>query len=148
MKTKLKVTGFKELDRALMDLPKVTAKASVRRVLKKAGLPIAEAGSGNAPEDSGNLKASYGVGTRLTKRQRNVSTKESEVEVYVGPDKSAAVQGLQTEFGNEHQAPQPHLRPAWDAEKRGALDVIRTELAADIEKTVARYNKRQANKKR
>ena len=143
MKTKFKVHGFKDLEKALKELPKATAKASVRRVLKKAAQPIADAGRNNAPESEGRLKASYGVGTRLTKRQRKVSRKESEVEVYAGPNDPAAIQ---TEFGNDHQAAQPHLRPAWDAEKRAALDSIKDEAWADVVKSIARYQKRLARK--
>lgn len=143
MKPKFKVEGFKDLEKTLMQLPKATAKASVRRVLKKAAQPIADAGRGNAPEREGGLKESYGVGTRLTKRQRKVSQRESEVEVFAGPNDPAAVQ---TEFGNEHQAAQPHLRPAWDAEKHKALDIIKEEAWADVQKTVVRYQKRQAKR--
>jgi len=146
MKPSFKVEGFKDLEKALMELPKVTAKASVRRVLKKAAQPIADAGRANAPKDRGDLQESYGVGTRLSKRQRKVSKKESEVEVFAGPGKEAAAQAIQTEFGNEHQAAQPHLRPAWDAEKRGALETIKEEAWLDVQKTVARYRKRQARK--
>jgi HK97 gp10 family phage protein len=145
VKTKFKVDGFKDLEKALKALPKAMAKDSVRRILKKAAQPIADAGQGNAPERQGNLKDSYGVGTRLTKRQRKMSAKESEVEVYAGPNDPAAIQ---TEFGNEHQAPQPHLRPAWDAEKLGALETIKEEAWADVKKTIARYEKRQAKKAR
>ena len=129
----------------MIELPKATAKASVRRLLKKAAQPIADAGRGNAPEREGNLRESYGVGTRLTRRQRKVSKKESEVEVYVGPNDPAAIQ---TEFGNEHQAAEPHLRPAWDAEKFRALEIIRTEMWAEVEKTIARFRKRQARNPR
>ncbi|WP_147112103.1 HK97-gp10 family putative phage morphogenesis protein [Tateyamaria sp. syn59] len=146
MKISFKVDGFKDIERVLMNLPKATAKASVRRVLKKGAQPIADAGQANAPEDEGDLKESYGVGTRLTKRQRKISKKESEVEVYVGPGEKAAAQAVQTEFGNVHQAPQPHLRPAWDAQKLNALTIIRKELWADVQKTVERYRKRQAKK--
>ncbi|MGK7653152.1 HK97-gp10 family putative phage morphogenesis protein [Roseovarius sp. B08] len=141
MKPKMKVEGFKAAERALMQLPKATAKSTVRRVLKKAAQPIADAGRANAPSREGNLKASYGVGTRLTKRQGRMSRKESEVEVYAGPNDPAAVQ---TEFGNDHQVAEPHLRPAWDSERRGALDLIKSEQMAEIEKSVARYAKRQA----
>jgi len=146
MKPKFKVEGFQDLERALMDLPKVTAKASVRRVLKKAAQPIADAGAGNAPVEVGDLRESYGVGTKLTKRQQSVSAKESEVEVYAGPGKHGHASGLQTEFGNEHQAAQPHLRPAWDANRMGALDSIKDDLWADVQRSIARYRKRLAKK--
>ncbi len=143
MAVSFKMTGFKDIEKVLKNLPKATAKASVRRVLKKAAQPIADAGASNAPEAEGNLAASYGVGTRLTKRQRKLSVKESEVEVYAGPNDPAAVQ---TEFGNAHQSAQPHLRPAWDANKFKALDIIKDELWQDVAKTVARYNKKQGRK--
>lgn len=137
----MKVTGFKDLEKALMELPKATAKASVRRVLKKAAQPIADAGAGNAPKREGDLIASYGVGTRLTKRQRKLHRRESEVEVFAGPNNPAAIQ---TEFGNAHQAAEPHLRPAWDAEKMNSLDLIKEELWVDVRKSIARYRKKLA----
>lgn len=143
MKPKFKTEGFRDLEKALMDLPRVAAKASVRRVLKQAALLFAEAGRENAPAREGNLRASYGVGTRLTKRQRKVAKRESEVEVFAGPNDPAAIQ---TEFGNDHQAAEPHLRPAWDAHKVEALDVIKEELAADVEKAVARHQRKAAKR--
>lgn len=143
MKTSFKVDGFRDLDKALSALPKATAKAVARKILKKAGLPIADGANGKAPKRSGDLSESYAVSTKLNKRQRKVSPKKSPVEVYVGTNNPA---GVQTEFGNEHQAAQPHLRPAWDANKDAALEVIATEFWGEIEKAVARYNKRQAKK--
>lgn len=127
--------GFSDCETALAQLPHTTARASARRVLKKAGEPIAEAMAGGAPERSGGLAGSYGVGTRLTPRQRGLHRKQDPVEVFVG---TADPAGVQVEFGNDHQSAQPHARPAWEAEKMRALDVIKAELWADIEKTVAR----------
>jgi len=145
MKPSMKLEGGKDLEKALMELPKASAKASVRRVLKKAAQIIADAGRGNAPEREGGLKDSYGVGTRLTKRQRKLHRRESEVEVFAGPNDPAAVQ---TEFGNEHQAAQPHLRPAWDANKHDALDLVSEELWADVLKSIQRYQRRAASRAR
>lgn len=140
---KLRVEGFKEIEQAMMALPHVTAKASARRVLKKAADPIAEDGAANAPEWEGHLKESYGVGTRLTRRQRKSASKDSEVEVYVGPNDPAAIQ---TEFGNDHQSAEPHLRPAWDANKDKALEIIKAELWSDVQKSLTRFKRRQARK--
>ncbi|MBY5733505.1 hypothetical protein HFO26_24960 [Rhizobium leguminosarum] len=136
MRVTVNVDGLKELDRALRGLKASTAKSVARRVLMKAGEPIAEAGRAQAPlGPTGNLKASYGVGTKLTRRQSKLAKKENDVEVYIGPNDPAAIQ---TEFGNEHQAPEPHLRPAWDAGKDRALEDIKTGLWAEISKAVAR----------
>ncbi|MDX1219049.1 hypothetical protein CN188_09675 [Sinorhizobium meliloti] len=142
MRIKVKVEGFKELDKALQQLTRATAKGVARRVLAKAAEPIAEAGRANAPlGPTGNLKASYGVGTKLTRRQSKLHRKESPVEVFVGPNDPAAIQ---TEFGNEHQAAEPHMRPAWDANKDRALEIISEELGSEIEKAAARAAKRAA----
>lgn len=141
---KFRMDGLRELEDLLMELSKPAAKASSRRILKKAGKPMAEAGARNAPEDQGHLKESYGVGTKLTKRQRRQHVKQSEVEVFVGPNDPSAVQ---TEFGNEHQAAQPHLRPAFEAKKHEALRFIGSEFMADIQKTIARQKRRLAKKK-
>jgi len=138
-----KVEGFKDLERVLSELPKSTAKAAARRWLKAAGKPIMEHARSLAPEASGNLKSSYRVGTRLSKAQRKKTRRESEVEVYIGPNDPAAIQ---TEFGNDHQRAQPHLRPAWDAGKTRALEDLKKKAFGDVLKTVKRYRKRVAKK--
>lgn len=146
MSAKTKVEGFRELDKALMQLSKAAGKGAVRRTLKKAGQPIADAGASAAPVGpTGNLKESYGVGTKLTQRQAKMARRETKnhVEVYVGPNDPAAIQ---TEFGNEHQAAEPHLRPAWDGNKDQALEIVKVELAKEIDKSVARAAKRAARK--
>lgn len=136
MATRVRVEGLKDLEKALSQLTTATAKGVARRVLKMAAEPIAEAGRGNAPlGPTGNLKASYGVGTKLTRRQRKLHKKQSPVEVFAGPNDPAAIQ---TEFGNDHQAAEPHLRPAWDATKEKALDIVGTELGGEIDKAAQR----------
>lgn len=146
MKTRIKIEGLKELDKALQDLKQVTAKGVARRVLMKAATPIAEAGRSNAPlGPTGNLKASYGVGTKLTRRQSKLHRKQSPVEVFAGPNDPAAVQ---TEFGNEHQAAEPHLRPAWDSSKDRALDIVAAELGTEIEKAAKRAARKAAREAR
>ncbi|WP_233469463.1 HK97-gp10 family putative phage morphogenesis protein [Neorhizobium petrolearium] len=141
MRLKVRVEGLKELDKALGALPRATGKNVSRRALMKAGQVIADAGRDNAPEKEGHLKASYGVGTKLTRRQRQQHRKESPVEVFAGPNDPAAVQ---TEFGNEHQAAEPHLRPAWDANKDKALEIVKDELTAEIAKAVSRAERKAA----
>ena len=138
-----KMHGFRDLERALAALPRTTAKASARRVLKKAGKPIAQVAAEKAPRRQGDLSESYVVGTRLNKRQRKRRSKPNVVEVYVGTNNPA---GVQTEFGNEHQTAQPHLRPAWDTKKGETLEIISAELAGDIARTTARLAKRAAKK--
>lgn len=140
MASRVHVEGLKELDKALSQLKVATAKSVVRKVLKLAAQPIADAGQSNAPlGPTGNLKASYGVGTKLTRRQSKLHKKQSPVEVFAGPNDPAAVQ---TEFGNELQTAEPHLRPAWDANKDTALQIIATELGGEISKAAQRAARR------
>ena len=136
MAQKFEVEGLAELDEALKELPKATARNVLLRVLKAEAQPIADAGQANAPRRTGGLAISYTVTTKLSGRQKSQNVKESDVEVYVGP--TPHPKSIQTEFGNAHQAPQPHLRPAWDQNVMKVLDNIRDRLAAEIEKARAR----------
>lgn len=137
-----KIEGLKELDGALSELPKATARNVLVRVLKEQGKPIRDDGERNAPRDKGGLKASYTVGTKLSKRQKSQNVKESMVEVYIGPGPSA--KSIQTEFGNAHQAAHPHLRPAFDSNVQRVLNGIKDSLADEIEKARSRLAKKTA----
>jgi len=143
------VEGLRQLQRALAELPKATARNVLLRTLKAEAQPIAAAEARLAPKLTGKLAASPQVSTRLSKRQRRLHVKQSPVEVFVGP--TSHPKSVQTEFGNARQAAQPHLRPAWDANVRGVLDGIRDRLAAEIEKArrrLARKAQRLAAKMR
>lgn len=141
-----RVQGLKDLEKTLMKLEKHTTRKGVgRRVLKKAGQPLADRMNELAPDDEqtqGGLSTSYSVSTRLNKRQSRAQRKigKDDVMVFVGTDDPA---GLQQEFGNVNHGPQPHVRPAWDSGKADALNTIKRELAVEIDKTV----KREARKK-
>jgi HK97 gp10 family phage protein len=69
MSVKVKVEGLKELDAALGELTKATARNVLRRVLKRAGQPIADAARGKVPVDTGKLRDSIIVGTKLASSQ-------------------------------------------------------------------------------
>ena len=145
------VEGLAELDQALAELPKSLQKGVLRRVGLAALQPFVEAVRGLAPVDAdpastlkrkpGTLRDSYHAGTKLNRSQARTATREgkSSVEVYAGTNDDA---GIQTEFGNEHQAPQPHARTAWDMVQARILSLIGSMLWAELEKTRARWVKR------
>lgn len=135
-----KIEGLAELDEALSELPKATARNVLVRVLKAQGQTIKDTGEALAPKDTGGLKASYTVSQKLSRRQKGLNKKESDVEVYIGPGPSA--KAIQTEFGNAHQAAQPHLRPAFDGNVGKVLTGIKSELAEQIEKARQRIAKK------
>lgn len=153
--TTIKVEGLRELERALSELPKVTARATLRRTGLKALAPFVVSVKAKAPIDAdprntpkrppGMLRDSYVAGTKLTKRQARFAKKEGKsfVEVYAGTSDPA---GVQTEFGNIHQAAQPHVRPAWDETKDEALAIVKIELGDEIAKSAARLAKKAGRK--
>lgn len=137
----MRIEGLRDLDKALSEFADdwgvKKVKPLLTRVLKKAGQPIANAESAYAPVGiTGQLAESPKTSTQLTRRQKRMNPKESAVEVYIGP--TPHPKSVQTEFGNAHQAAEPHLRPAWDGGWRAALTTITDLLAAEIEKTRAR----------
>lgn len=134
-----RIEGLAELDAALAELPKATARNVLLRTLKEQGKPIRDAGEQNAPKLTGQMAISYVQSTKLSRSQKKKTTKESDVELYIGP--APSTKSIQTEFGNAHQAAEPHLRPAFDANVMKVLDGIRNALANQIEKTRARMAK-------
>lgn len=148
MKMTVKTTGFKDLERALMQIEKAsTAKGVMRRALKKAAQPIADKAEAMAPEDKGTLKASVAVGTKLSRRQKRLHRKmfkndKATVEMFVGAGPLSSAHNQ--EFGNEHNAPQPFMRPAWDAEAQPTLDRLGKEMWSEIEKQAKRAAKKAA----
>lgn len=146
-KVTVKIEGLKELDQALGQLPKSTAKATLRRVLKEAGEPMARAARAGAPVDEHYLYESIDVSTRLNPRQRSLHKDEGGrafQEMFVGTNNPA---GVQQEFGNEHNPAQPFMRPAWDATKQQTLDLIANSLWGEIEKSAQRLARKAAKGK-
>ena len=137
MRVTVKMEGLADLERALMELPKATGKATLRRVLKKAAAPVEAAMVAKAPRLTGALQISIRSGTKLTKRQQRFAKKEgkSSSDIYVG---TADPAGIPQEFGTFDQSAQPFARPAWEETQDGALVTIATELGGEIEKSRAR----------
>lgn len=145
MKITLKVEGFKELDEALGDLKKATARNAMRRAAVEVLQPIAEDYAANVDVRSGDLRDSIAVGTRLTPRQARLAKREggkSFVEAYVGAGADPAAH--LEEFGSVNNAPNPALRSAWDRGWRGALDALAEALAGQIQKAIARAARKAA----
>jgi HK97 gp10 family phage protein len=140
--TTFKFEGGRELEAALKQFGRPMAKRIGTRALKKAADPILKAYQAGTKVLTGTLVRSETAGTKLNRRQSRMNKRlgKSEVEVHIGTSDPA---GIMEEFGNAHQSASPALRPAWDAEgDERALNRIRDELWADIEKTAARVKKK------
>lgn len=129
---KVKVEGLRELDAALATLKAATARNVARRSFRTVLEPMADTARNLAPSDTRDLIETVQVSGRTPKGHR----KRSKVEVHMGPGRNP--QAVQQEFGNRNHAPQPFMRPAWDQEKRGALEAVKDALADEVMKAAAR----------
>jgi HK97 gp10 family phage protein len=141
VKTTVQLSGFKELDAALGELPKATGYNVLRRVLVKAGEPLAAGMRDRAPKEQGDLAEGITVSTARPKAKKRTK-KTSAVEVVIGPGQHP--QGSLQEHGTVNHSPHPFVRPAWDEGRAEALDTIGQELGGEIEKAAKRLAKRRA----
>lgn len=143
MKLSLESHGWDDVEKALKELPKhTTRKSLVRRILKRAAQLFADRANALAPRGaSGDLEGSYGVGTRLTKRQSRSARREGRADVFIYAGTSDPA-GQQQEFGNAIHAAQPHARPAWDETQQQIFDQIRDEMSVEVEKAAARARRK------
>lgn len=151
MKASVKTFGFKEMDAALGEFAKATAKNVLRRAGIEALEPTADLMRAKAPKDDGDLIDAIGVGTRLGKRQKRLNRNPSTVEVYAGVRQvgnGMPPQATQQEFGNEHHGPQPYIRPSWEQDKGPLLDRTRDALANQIDAARGRAQRKALKAKR
>jgi len=158
----------KETIKTLNKLPKVLRKEVRKEILKKAAVPMVEAAKQNVPIST-NEHFDYGATTNkggekdrtrylpgnLKKSIRLIEFLKSW-DIFLGPkiqknpraktygrnerNVNAYYAGF-VEFGTAHSAPQPFMRPAFDATKLTVLSII----AREVEKEVNNYANR--NKK-
>jgi len=142
---KAKVEWLQGSDQALAELGKKSTEKNVLiRTLKAAAKPIDDEASALAPVDTGRLQISVITGTQLTRRQRSSAYKAGTLgvaEVHVGTKLS---RGLFQEFGTYKMPAHPFMRPAWDANKEKALQIISTQLWVEIKKAADRAARKAA----
>ena len=142
---KVTIEGLDDLARALRELfPKAKGDKVMRQFMLDRGQPIAEAAASMAPRRTGKLKASIGVGTRLSRRQsiQHKKQRPGDVEVFIGAGKLPQAQ--LSEFGTSHSVAQPFMRPAWDQGKDRILMNLRSDLwNAIVQAAVANNRKKR-----
>ena len=149
MKTELSVEGFRDIERALAQLPASTAKGVARRAMRKELQPVkdtAEAfwpGANEAFRVTSALKSSQRPAVRESRSVTNMFVGSFEphahlVEFGTGPryNKAGAYRGS--------VAPQPVLQPAWDIHKRQILAGLGARMWDEITKTIERRARRAA----
>ncbi|MCJ8139567.1 HK97-gp10 family putative phage morphogenesis protein [Falsirhodobacter halotolerans] len=152
MKLTVRTSGFRELDAALKQFKKSTAKGVMRRALKAAAQPMADLGSSLAPRgDTETLAPSVTAGAKLSKRQKAMHRKmfrsdKASVEMFVGAGPLSSAHNQ--EFGNINHGAQPFMRPAWDREAKPTLARLGDEMGKEIDKTAKRVPARAAKLQR
>jgi HK97 gp10 family phage protein len=137
-----RVEGLSDLLEALQELPKATNNNVLKRFLMDVAEPIRGDAERNAPHRTGKLQRSISTGTKLSRRQKSQHIKQSAVEIFVGP--ASMTRAITQEFGTSQHGPKPYMRPAWDSNKKRALETMRDLLAAEIEKARARLARKAA----
>lgn len=95
MKTTVKVEGLRELDAALGELPKATARNTLLRVLRKAGKPIADRASELAPDDPATGAPDLHTSIKVSASLKNkVGSREFAEVMSAGGSKAEAVSAL------------------------------------------------------
>ena len=166
MTARVRFTGGKELERALLELGRKEALKLGRAALRKAARQVANAAKAAVPVREGRLKRSievkvdqrfvHGQGRlpvldakvrvsgklgerpRKTDRRSRIRGKLQEAKYGYQIGSWPNVYGAFLEFGTAEMTPRPFLRPAWDSEGgQTALDRIGKELGGGLEKAAA-----------
>jgi HK97 gp10 family phage protein len=167
MRVTMKIEGLRGVDAAFGELKKATANAVAKRVLKRAGQPIAQRAAELAPDDpetgapdlhtsiivSPKIKNEVGKsafadvmqagGSRseavaaLRDARRAANGEGSVAVMHVGVDSRIGYAHL-LEFGTVNHGPRPFMRPAFEEKKGEALEIIVRDLSGEIDKAKAR----------
>lgn len=146
MSVSTKLSGFKELDKTLGQLPKATSKRILRNIGIDALQPIVSLMRSYAPRDTDALYKSITAGTNLSRNQKryggfNGGRKDPNiVVVYAGP--GALAQAIVQEIGTAHHTPSPYVSPAWEAGKNKSLNIVASKLGDVVNKAAAKAAKK------
>lgn len=158
MRVTMKIAGARELDAALAEFKKATARNILQRTLMKAADPVLETAQALAPERTGVLKSKIRKDARKPKghaskaafaeamaagatrseaaaaqRAFNRENGQTFAEVFVGVEDRVA-QAWPQEIGTVNHAPHPYIRPAIEQRAADAQRIIETELSGEIER--------------
>jgi HK97 gp10 family phage protein len=153
VRTTVKLSGFKELNQALNDLPKGAHSGALRRAGTKAMQPMADLAAKLAPDDPktaapDDLRTSIGLSARARAGRGGLEgiEKGTRANVHMGPSATLPryARAVVMEFGSYKDAPQPYMRPAFEQDGQAVIDRLKPLLAAEIDKVTARLARRAA----
>jgi HK97 gp10 family phage protein len=137
------LTGFDELAKKLKELGPKVAKNGLRRATSAGAAIVRNDARARAPVDTGEMKRDI-----MMKRERDArggDTTGAVYTVYVRSGKKSRMAGKKRdvdrdsfywkflEFGTNKMAARPFLRPAFEANKEGAIEAIGKSLDETIQ---------------
>lgn len=143
-RTVVKVDGLRELGEAMSALGKEVAQKIAASMTSAAAGVIRKDAIARAPEHDephtvdgvlvqpGNLKKNI-VRKKVSKSKTRLTSEHLVTVRGKRKDGYAARYGRLQEFGTVHHAPQPFLRPAFDANKMKAIDAMKKTAGKRIE---------------
>jgi HK97 gp10 family phage protein len=146
-RTTVRLTGFKELNKALNELPKGAHSGALRRAGTKAMQPMADLAARLAPNDPktvapDDLSTSIGLSSRAKAGRGGLEgiEKGTRANIHMGPASSLPQypRAIVMEFGSKKDTPQPYMRPAFEQDGSAVIDRLGPLLKAEIDKVVAR----------
>jgi len=165
MKANVSVTGLRELNAALGQFKKSTARSVLERALKKAAAPIAADAKRMAPVDTGQLRDSIGMtvvrssagkaafaeamASGATRAEAGAAAAAANRNSNRGPTATVRVRATAphahfAEWGTRGAPAHPFLGPALRSNKIKFTDSLRQTLGHEIEATAKRVAKRKA----
>lgn len=170
MPNTVKIEGLRELEAALAQFSKSTARGILHRALKKAAAPIRDQAKADAPVDTGELRDSIVIRTKSTgggagkaafaAAMREGATRGEAAQAARQANREAGKQPMSAavsiaaeaphavfaEFGARGRAGTNFLSSAMQSRGRDALKLVGAEMKTEIEKSAKRAAARAAKK--
>jgi HK97 gp10 family phage protein len=153
MATRVKLSGFKELNKTLNELSRAAHSGVLRRAGTKAMQPMADLATRLAPNDPATV-APDDLATSITLSSRakagrgglEASERGTRANIHMGPAASLPQypRAIVMEFGSFKDVAQPYMRPAFEQDGSAVLDRLKPLLKAEIDKAVANAARRAA----
>lgn len=131
--------------RTMDHLPSLAKSKGLEPLLVESLTPMRDTARYLAPDDPRtsppyDLKSSIEVGTKA----RGVKGFErlSAATAYMGPTRFGYPQAVFQEFGTIKMVATPYMRPAFDADKSKAIEIIEKGFAAQVETILRKYGRR------
>ena len=145
----VKLSGLRDLDRALNESDLNIRKKAMRPALKKAMAPVLARVKANveASRDTGGLAETVKMTTSFAKGNLRKSGKSAAAIGRVSAGSSRKREGktghqaLQVEFGTQSMAAQPFMRPAISGHEKTVIKTFAKELGRQVERIARKARK-------